>query len=121
MKPYSANYRECCKEAVAYQKSNARPLLKKYLESIDDYDIIYIGGPVYCGEYPYEIYSELDKLDFKGKIVKPFVTHEGSGLAMCVDVLKKRCVGATVKDGLAIKGQSVYDEASKVAVKNWVE
>lgn len=119
--PYSKDYRECCKEAIAKQRSDARPELLEYLNSAEGYDIIYIGGPVYCGEYPQEIYSQLDRLDFNGKIVKPFVTHEGSGLGKCVDVLKSKCVGAFVKDGLAIRGRDVSLPESKQMVKEWVE
>ena len=121
LKPYSAQYSKCCAEAVAYQKQNARPSLQRYLESIEGYDTIYIGGPVYCGEYPYDMYTELDKLDFRGKVVKPFVTHEGSGLARCVQVLKEMCRGATVGEGLAIRGRDVYTDRAKEAVRAWVE
>lgn len=119
--PYSANYRECCKEAVAKQRSDARPELKRYLSDIDGYDAVYVGGPIYCGEYPQEIYSQLDRLDFAGKTVRPFVTHEGSGLARCVAVLKEKCAGATVADGLAVRGRDVYLAESKEAVRKWVE
>lgn len=119
--PYSANYRECCKEAIAKQRSDARPELISYLNDIDGYDVVYVGGPVYCGEYPQEIYSQLDRLNFVGKTVRPFVTHEGSGLAKCVEALKAKCAGATVTDGLAVRGRDVYLEESKNAVREWIE
>lgn len=119
--PYSSNYKECCKEAVAKQRSDARPELTAYLDDIDGYDAVYIGGPVYCGEYPQEIYSQLDRLSFAGKTVRPFVTHEGSGLARCIVALKAKCAGATVTDGLAVRGRDVYLEDSKNAVREWVQ
>lgn len=74
--PYSKNYSKCCDEAKEYQESNARPKLKEYISDISKYDIVYIGGPAYLGEYPYELYSQLDILDFTNKIIKPFTTHE---------------------------------------------
>ncbi len=88
--PYSKNYSKCCDEAKEYQESNARPKLKEYISDISKYVIIYIGGLVYWGEYPYELYSQLDILDFTNKIIKPFTTHEGSGLGDCVEALQRQ-------------------------------
>ena len=42
-KPYSKNYNGCIEEAGADQRRNARPELKSYPESIDGYDVIYLG------------------------------------------------------------------------------
>ena len=67
---------------------------------------------------PNPMFTQLEKLSWQGKIVKPFTTHEGSGLGNVVSELKKICKGATVKDGLAIYGHSVYDAKEKV--KNWL-
>ena len=121
VKPYSEDYMKCTEEAMAYKKQNARPALKNYLESIADYDVIYIGGPIYWGELPYEVYTQLDKLDFAGKIVKPFATHEGSGLGNVEAVLKQKCRGATVKKGLAVQGSAVHSEHARKQVATWVE
>lgn len=121
IKPYSEDYTKCTEEAMAYKRQNARPELKKYLDDISDYDVVYIGGPIYWGELPFEVYTQLDRLNFKGKTVKPFATHEGSGLGSVESVLKSKCVGATVKKGLAIQGSSVNSEFAKKQVKNWVE
>lgn len=118
---YSEDYMTCTEQAMAYKKANARPALKNTLNDISDYDVIYIGGPIYWGELPYEVYTQLDKLDFSGKIIKPFATHEGSGLGDVESVLKAKCANATVKKGLAIKGSTVNSDVAKKQVKNWVE
>lgn len=121
VKAYSADYATCCKEAMEYWKNGIYPDLKAYLDGIGGYDVIYIGGPIYFGEYPYEIYSQLRRLDFTGKTVKPFTTHEGSGLGKCVSALKERCRGAKIAEGLAVQGKTVYTEASREAVREWVK
>lgn len=118
--PYPEDYKACCDKALDYQKHNARPELGRYLLDINDYDVLYIGGPIYWGEYPYEIYSELDRLDFRGKGIKPFSTHEGSGLGNCIAVLKEKCLGGTVMPGLAIKGFLVHEDKSEQKVKGWI-
>jgi len=121
VKPYSEDYMACTEGAMAYKKQNARPELKNYIDDISAYDVIYIGGPIYWGELPYEVYTQLDRLNFNGKIVKPFATHEGSGLGSVESVLRKKCVGADVKRGLAIQGSTVNSDFAKKQVKNWVE
>ena len=120
-KPYSEDYKICTEEAMAYQRQNAHPALKKYLTDISGYDIIYIGGPIYWGELPYEVYTQLDKLDFTGKVVKPFATHEGSGMGRVETVLKQKCGGAAVKKGLAIQGSAVHSAAAEKQIEKWVE
>ena len=61
----------------------------------------------------------LEKLDFHGKIVRIFVTHEGSGLANIPQDVKELCTGARVlEDALSIKGS--YAKDSKEKVKEWI-
>lgn len=79
--PYSADYDACVKEAKDDLKNNVRPELKNMLESIDDYDEIYLGYPNYWGTMPMAVYTFLESYDWSGKKVHPFCTHEGSGLS----------------------------------------
>ena len=41
LKPYSPSYKVCCDEALEEKRQNARPELKRYLEDISDYEVIY--------------------------------------------------------------------------------
>lgn len=56
----------------------------------------------------------MEKLDFTGKTIKVFTTHEGSGLGTVVSDVKKICKGATVLDSLAIQGSMVYEAKGRV-------
>ena len=80
VKDYPFGYYDCCDEAKKEYESNARPEVKKTLSSIADYDVIYVGGPVWWSHLPMPMFTVLEKLDFSGKTVMPFTTHEGSGL-----------------------------------------
>lgn len=113
--PYPEDYMECTK-AVKSEKQS-RPL-KQVLEDISSYDGIYIGFPNWWGSLPKVLASQLEILDFDGKVVKPFVTHEGSGFGKAKKELKKLCRGADIRKGLEIKGSDVLD--SKDKVKNWI-
>ena len=116
--PYSANYNTCIEEAKIEQQNDERPEITNTLESINEYEVIYIGAPVYWGIMPQPMITQLEKLNWEGKIVRPFTTHEGSGLGSIPSQIKKVCVGADVKDGLAIRGGAV--QSSKGKVERWI-
>lgn len=105
MKEYSTNYQKCIEEAKERQQRDERPELKKYIKDISRYEVIYIGAPVYWGIMPQEMITQLEKLDFTGKIVRVFTTHEESSLGSIPAQVKKVCKGANVlDDGIAIRG-----------------
>ena len=113
--PYPEDYMECTE--VTKHEKNGR-VLKETLEDVGDYEGVYIGFPIWWGKMPIVFESQLDKLDFKGKVVKPFVTHEGSGFGKSKKQLKKLCKGADIRNGLEIKGSDVL--GSKDKVKCWI-
>lgn len=118
-KPYSKGYNACIEEAKTDQKANARPPLLKYPESIDEYDTIYLGFPNYWSTMPMAVFTFLEHFDFSGKVIKPFCTHEGSGMGRSVADIKAVCPNATVDDGLAILGSRV--RKSKSNIEGWLK
>ena len=118
-KPYSKGYNDCIAEAQADQRSNARPELKSFPKSIDDYDVIYLGFPNYWSTMPMAVFTFLEHFDFSNKIIKPFCTHEGSGLGSSISDIKKLCPKATVEKGLAIRGSRVND--CKTEIEKWAD
>lgn len=117
IKEYPINYQECCDLAKEELTNDERPELKNKLNNIDNYDIIYIGGPVWWGHYPCAVFSAIENLNFKGKIVKPFVTHEGSKLGSIMQDINKFCAGAYIKEGLEIRGSDALN--SKEKIEKW--
>ncbi len=117
--PYSKEYMTCIREAQNEQRRGEFPELVNYLDDITDYDVIFIGGPVYWGTLPQPMFTELKRLDFNGKTIMPFTTHEGSGLASVPSDVKKICKGATVKSGLAIVGSTV--NTCKPKLEKWIK
>ena len=115
--PYSSNYMECIEEAKVRTKEHNAPI-KESIPDISDYEVIYVGTPIYWGGMPEELFTALKGLDFSGKTIRPFVTHEGSGLSSVPRQLKEICVGAEVLEGLAIVGSLV--SSSKEIVEKWI-
>lgn len=117
--PYARDYNECIAQAQADQRQNARPELKKRLETLDAYDVIYLGYPNYWSTMPMAVFTFLEQQDFSEKIIKPFCTHEGSGLGSSINDIKKLCPAAKVKKGLAIQGGSV--KRSRKDIEKWIQ
>lgn len=116
---YSADYETCTEQAKQDQIDNARPKLKSYLESIENYDEVILCFPNFWGTIPMAVFSFLESLDFNGKIIKPLCTHEGSGMGKSEEDIAKVCPNAIIKEGLAIQGSKVELYFDKINV--WVD
>ncbi len=115
VKEYAADYYACIDEAKKELREQARPELKKALDSIGGYDNIFVCGPCWWGTFPMAVFTQLEKLDFTGKKVMAVMTHEGSGLGSCERDLKKICKGAVFGKGLAVHGADAAKSESTVA------
>lgn len=122
VKPYPAKYNECIDVAMNEKRANARPEIKGEV-NIADYDIIFLGYPNWWGEMPMAVYTFIERHDWHGKTVVPFCTHEGSGLSGTVQLIRNACEGATVVDGLAVKGSVAQNDrnAALKVVKEWLK
>ncbi len=111
---YPEDYMKCIDVAKKELEDDARPEIKESLDDISDYETIYIGFPNWWGTLPMPMWTQLEKLDFTGKTVKPFVTHEGSGFGKSLKDLDRLCSGAEIKKGISIPGANVYEAKDKV-------
>lgn len=117
---YSDDYTECVQVARQEKQNNARPKYMNDVTNFDDYDVIYLGYPNWCGTMPMVIWTFLESHDFSGKIIKPFCTHEGSAMGNSESDIKILCPNVTVTKGLPIKGSTVNDESADKAVESWI-
>ena len=86
---------------------------------LSKYDTVFIGGPVWWGTYPQVMFTLFRDIDLAGKTVIPFTTHEGSGLANCVDDVKEAFPKAAVTKGFSIYGHEV--RTGKAKVEKWLK
>ena len=112
-------YKPLCDLAKEEQQNGELPPYEGDVD-LSKYDTVFIGGPVWWGTYPQVMFTFFKKHanDLKGKTVIPFTTHEGSGLAHCVEDVKKAFPGANVQKGFSIYGHEVRTEKAKV--EKWV-
>lgn len=115
VKPYAANYRECCMEAVAEAKSKARPEIKGYVEDMSQYDTVFVCYPCWCGTAPMCVFTFLEHYDMAGKKIVPLCTNEGSGMANSEKDIAESCKGANVLPGLSVRGHQAKDMEAEIA------
>ena len=119
VKTYAKDYYECIEDAKAELREGARPELKKYMDSLDDYDTIFVGYPNWWGTMPMAMYTFLEHYDLSGKRILPFCTNEGSGMGSSERDLKNTCKGAVVESGLSVHGAEAANSRGKV--EKWVK
>lgn len=115
---YPEEYSACTAQAQQEQNDNARPALATHVENMAEYDVIYIGYPIWWGTMPMLMFTFLEEYDLDGKTIVPFCTHGGSGLSRSVSDITAACPGATVLNGLAVSGSSAAGAGE--TVKNWI-
>lgn len=93
---------------------NSRPEIAKEIASIENYDVIYVGYPIWWGDMPRILYTFFDTYDFSGKTIVPFCTSGGSGLSGTTDDIKALEPDAEVLEGLEVDGSSAANADDEV-------
>lgn len=76
-----------------------RPAVANKVENIEQYDVIYVGFPIWWYVAPTIINTFLESYDLSGKTVIPFATSSGSGMGNTNAELAASCKGAVLKNG----------------------
>ena len=115
---YPFGYDECNRRARHEYEENILPEIKNLPASIDNYDTIFLGFPLWYRSYPRIIASFIKAYSFIGKTVKPFCTNEEGTFGIMQLELQSALRGAIVKDGLAIHSYDVNKSDDLIA--EWV-
>lgn len=120
---YPYTYAELTDVAKKEQNDNARPAIKDALPELLQYDTVFIGAPVWWGDWPMILYTFFETADLSGKNLVPFSTHEGSGLSGFDRKLSAAVPGATVLTGQAFRGNDCQNDKAGVEskVQSWLE
>lgn len=119
--PYPEDYMKCTEVAKKEKEEAARPAIKDDIP-VEDYDVIFIGYPIWWDDAPMPLHTFIDRHNWQGKTVIPFCTHEGSGLGSTESIMAKACKGATLLKGHAIQGSVAQNQQSKARedVDTWL-
>ena len=118
-KSYDMPYAELTKLAQQETESGELPAFKGAVSDLSQYDTVFVGGPIWWGTYPRVMFTFFNQYDLNGKIIIPFVTHEGSGLASTVTDLRRIYPRANVTGAFSIYGHEVRNDKDKV--ERWLK
>ncbi|MFF5933903.1 flavodoxin [Streptomyces sp. NPDC012508] len=112
--PYPHDYDATVRRNVREQDTDARPGIEGRLPSLDDYDTVLLAGPIWNVRAPMIMTTFTEALDFRDKTVHPITTHAMSGLGTTERDYAASCPGASIAEGLAVRGEEVEDADTEV-------
>lgn len=102
--PYPANYQAQVQQVVRENETGFLPPLKTKIDSIQNYDVVFVGFPTWDMKMPPPMKSFLKQYDLSGKTVVPFNTNAGYGVGSGFQTVKELCPNSKILDGYETKG-----------------
>ncbi|TKC01132.1 flavodoxin [Pedobacter cryophilus] len=102
--PYPKNYQETVAQVSKENELGFLPPLKTKIDSIEQYDIVFVGFPTWGMQLPPPMKSFLSQYNLKGKTIIPFNTNAGYGIGNSFDKVKELSPESKVLEGFTIKG-----------------
>lgn len=112
--PYPEDYEETVARNSREQDEDARPEIDGALPDLHQYDVIVLASPIWNVRPPMIMRTFAEALDFTGKKVHPVTTHAMSGLGTAEQDYAESCRGATLVEGLAVRGEEVRDHGASI-------
>lgn len=106
-------------ETKVENTSHMKPELKSRVENFSDYDVIFVGYPLWWYDMPMAIYSFLEGYDFSGKTIVLFTTHGGNRFCRTVPTVRKLFPKANV-----VQGPAIYDremDKAEQSLDKWLK
>ena len=130
--PYPADYHATVDQVVKENEAGYLPPLRTKIDSIGNYDVVFVGFPTWDMQMPPPMKSFLKQYDLSGKTIIPFNTNAGYGVGSGFQTVEELCPKSKVLRGFSIQGGIERDgvlfvikgQKAKVAdkeVKGWLK
>jgi flavodoxin len=116
--PYPVDYEETVRRNVQEQEAGARPAIANPLVSIEGYNTVLLGSPIWNVRAPMIMATFAESFDLTGKTIFPFTTYAVNGLGTTLRDYAALCPGATIGEGIAVRGEEVG--ATSADVESWL-
>ena len=103
-KPYPQDYKAIVDQVVEENATGYLPPLKTEIDSIEKFEVVFVGFPTWGMQLPPPVKSFLNQYDLGGKTVVPFNTHGGYGIGSSFETVKELCPKSKVLEGFSTKG-----------------
>ena len=93
------------RSCIEMSDPTSRPVIKQRRDNMDNYDVLFVGFPIWWYTAPTIINTFLETYDFGGKMIVPFATSGGSGIKKAAEAIRKAVPDAEVEDGRLLNGR----------------
>ena len=114
--PYSSDDKIRKAQLTQEIAENTLPVLVGTVPNLEQYDIIFLGSPVWANHLSQPVKSFLNKYDLSGKVVIPFASHSGGGRGKSFDDIAQLCHGCMVDTD----GWSSWGGGRQRGIDRWV-
>lgn len=104
------------RSSVEMSDPNSRPEIAELRDNMDEYDVIFVGFPIWWYVAPTIINTFLESYDLSGKTIVPFATSGGSGMGKTNEKLKPSCANSTLLEGKVFNAR-----VTKAELADWEE
>jgi flavodoxin len=129
--PYPENYQQIVAQVSKENESGFLPPLKTRIDSLQKYDVVFLGFPTWGMQLPPPMKSFLKQHNLSGKTIVPFNTNAGYGIGSTFDTVKQLCPDSKILEGFTTKGGIERDgvlfvmedkrvKQVELEVKNWL-
>jgi len=119
--PYPADWDGCLNRANKEKADGVHPALSNTLDTIEDYDVVFLGYPNWWYSCPMAIHSFIDKHNLSGKQVYLFCSHGTGGLASSVKDIKAQLSSSTVVSDNVFHVYQDKTSSAKGDVSSWLK
>ena len=112
--PYDGDFQATIQRGGDELRSGEVPELKPIQANLADYDVIFIGYPIWFGTYARPIATLVKENDFAGKTIVPFCTFGSGGLSTSTEDLKKALPDADIRPGYGVRSARVAAAAKEL-------
>lgn len=105
--PYDSDFQATIERSGKERENGEVPELKPIQTKLDDYDIIFIGYPIWFGTYAMPIATLVKENDFAGKTIVPFCTFGSGGLNSSTEALKEALPKADIRKGYGVRSARI--------------
>jgi len=131
-KPYPENYQAIVAQVAQENSNGYLPPLKTKIDSIQQYDLIFIGFPTWGMQLPPPMKSFLSSHNLEGKTIIPFNTNAGYGIGSTFQTVKDLAPSSKILEGFSTRGgierDGVYfviegekEKQAQLEIQKWLQ
>ncbi|MCM1193989.1 MAG: hypothetical protein NC389_16375 [Acetatifactor muris] len=118
--PFDPDYSTMLGGAIEQIQNGTLPPLQSRIEDMGQYDVVFLGIPVWSNEIPPAVRTFLTENDLSGKTIVPFGIHLGSRFGKMINQIEELCPDADILDGFTVNASTANEEV-RTQVNEWLD